>query len=59
MIGGGEGKWDEWKLRDFSKQFFPRRVKLTLEGIYRRAVTIGVGSPLQYFTTRAVHKFYV
>ncbi len=26
----------DWRLRDFGKQFFPRRVKLVLEGIYGR-----------------------
>ncbi len=31
---GWEEEEKEEKLRDISKQFVPRRVKLTLEGIY-------------------------
>ncbi len=42
---GREVEQQEGKLRDFSKHFFPRRVKLTLEGIYGGAVTIAVESP--------------
>ncbi len=32
----GVGMGGDGELRNFSKQFFPRRVKLALEGIYGR-----------------------
>ncbi len=47
--GGGEEEQKEGKLRDFSKQFSPRRVKLTLEGIYGRDGYIRSGEPVSEF----------
>ncbi len=37
------------KSREFSKQFFPRRVKLTFEGIYGGADYSCIGGPVSVF----------
>ncbi len=46
---GREGGKEGGKLRDFSKQIFPRRVKLTLEGIYGRGDYNRSGAPVPVF----------
>ncbi len=45
----GEGGKKEVKLGDFSKQFFPRRVKLTLEGIHEKGGYNRSGEPVPVF----------
>ncbi len=56
VIGGGEEEQKEGKLRDFSKQFFPRRVKLTLEGVYGRGGYNRSGEPVPVYFTTSVEK---
>ncbi len=46
---GGEEEQKEGKIWDFSKQFFPRRVKLTLERIYGMGNNNRSGEPVLVF----------
>ncbi len=58
-IGGGEGRWSRrGNLQDFTKQFFPRQVQLTFEGVDGRGGYNTSRGRFQYLTTRVVkHDF--